>query len=742
MMRATGRWILATAAILAAAPAAAATAREDLVREFLEGYSFGLEVQIGESRWEPEGRTVVLEAVTIGQPGDPLTLTFNELAFFDPRRTHDGLFAADAVRGSGVAWTVRVDPEAWFPALAGPEAPTEAGDPEAGDPSGSDATDDDSAGPAAPGQSAEGGADNAAPGEAAGPPDEEAPATGGEGADDGLDIEAAFSGPFEVIGGAEGFLYERVEFPFAAPDFAATDLVANLGAYFDWTLLHRFDWFEITNARLETVGLPDGNSRSSYGLAYMAGLHDGRLERSGASDIEQTVSAEGREQTTRIASAYTVGVDLRAIFDAIDPRRYENGVGDGRWRTGVLQVGYNNMTVEVPEGTVSIVNLEANGVRVRQTAKPILSLYATLFSNPTVIEDDPATFLRDLMPAAFGFYGVDFVQMNGFEFTSPTGARFAIGQFDLNGADSDAVGAVTLREIQLDTGMFGSGSLELLTFNNIRFGSLAAWIDFAMAAAEEEEPPPQAIIEAVMDGMPTLDFFEMAGLTIETPTGTVGLDSLAMTSSDYLRQIAQRSDTTLTRLAIPVSLIPDPEGRAPLERMGYDRIVLSGAASIHFDMESGHFRLLDATLEAEEMGILGASLHVSNLPLEALLADPETAEERMKEATFVGASVSFGNQSIVERAFRMQAEDMNQDPETFRRNTAGAIPLMLGFLGDPELQRSFAEPIADFLKDPKSLTLVAEPVAPVPLGALEGIDQGMPPGEVIRLLGVRLLANE
>jgi hypothetical protein len=202
--------------------------------------------------------------------------------------------------------------------------------------------------------------------------------------------------------------------------------------------------------------------------------------------------------------------------------------------------------------------------------------------------------------------------------------------------------------------------------------------------------------------------------------------------------MARRYDVALTRFSMPVSLITDPVSRESLVSLGYDRIALSGAISAHWNSDTGDVRLLDFTLNAVDVGMISLDLHLGNIPL-SILDEPERIEEKLQDATLVEASATFGNHSIVERVFEMQAKQMNQSPETFRKDFAAGMPFMLGMLGDREIQKRFADALKVFFDDPQSIRLTVKPVAPLPLVSLDNLQND--PAEVLKLLNVQVEAN-
>jgi hypothetical protein len=389
---------------------------------------------------------------------------------------------------------------------------------------------------------------------------------------------------------------------------------------------------------------------------------------------------------------------------------------------------------------MTIADIQSSGVRVRQSGKPLLPLWEDVLRHPERMETDPIPFIGDLLPAAAGFYGLDRLAINDVSLSGQDGFTARMEAADIAQADSDGIGAMTFHGLSVDAGAAGSGRIDLFSLNDLRFGSLDSWLSMAgeMERTGVEDPSPQAVRRLFLEGLPALRFMELSGLSVETPDATVSLDSYTATGGDFLGQFARRTDVTLTGLSIPVSGIPDPSVREPLAAMGYERIAVSLALTTRWDDKAGRFHVEDVVATAEEMGLVSLEVTFGNLPT-SMLDDPDRIEERMMEMTLESARLVFGNRSIVERVFEQQAKPLNQDPVQFRKNFGGGIPLMLGFLGDADLQKRLAPPLRAFFEDPKSLVLTLNPAAPVPMSAFQGIEAT--PGAMGRLLGLEMSAN-
>ncbi|WP_026783420.1 hypothetical protein [Pleomorphomonas koreensis] len=717
--------VAAFAALASASHAGAATPREDLVRQWLASAAFGLPVSVGDSSFDPATQTVTLSDVGIGDLDDDLiAIHFDELSVEDPRAAPGGAFAAHAIRGSNYSVEVHFDVGKWFPGLTSlAEAGKEDGKATA---------------PATPaqkpaGRSQKSRADSAAP--AAQPPADGTAADATSEADKLPVVDYSLS--------ADSLLIERPVFP-SLPAALPADrpFYEKVFYYSGWLTGLRADWAEINSVRVETNGMTQGDVVATYSLAYLSGLHEGRIERAGVNSLNQKPKDETQPlKSMTIDSSYIIGMDFGAALEALDPARYAGGVGDGKARTIYTQYGLNNVAVAFEGVTVSIDNIEANNVFLRQTGQPVVKLIAEALADPKRIEDDPIAFLSTVLPNYTQLSGVDFVQMNKLEVKAGETFNLAINRFDGNDIDGNGIGAFTLRDISAESKEASTKfSLSLLTLQDVRFGSLASLLELGKSASEGKSPSGEAIRKAVLEGNTTFGFVELGTLSVESPFGTVGLDTMAMTSGNYLNTLPQRADFTFTSLTLPVALLSDETMVSELTDMGYETLDLSGGLTLTWDADKGDVRLEDLTLKAADMGVVSGDFHLGGLPL-SLIEKPDEMEARLDAATLVSASVTYGNAGIVEKAFEAQAKKLDQDGDKFRENTAGALPLMLNFLEDKELQARFEGPISAFIRNPQSITLTIAPEKPVSFGELEKINTDKP-NDMIRILNVGVTANE
>ncbi|WP_237154214.1 hypothetical protein [Oryzibacter oryziterrae] len=742
----------------------AGNAREDLVMKWLNGTSLGLDVKVGSTSYDPTTQAVVLENVELGNiEKDLFSFKVKNIAFEDPHLEGPNTFAAHAIRSSGYHIEVHFDVAKWFPEFTELIQKTEGGAT-----GGSDATATDGGDAAATdgnsGETSNAPADKSASNKKHGSSrdshkNKQTPPVGGDIASpdkaegDGstatdTPAETATNTPPPVVDYAvdvETLTYERPVFPMTGPDFKSGDsLFSKYFAIARWTTTFRADWIEADNVSVTTKGAGEGDFTANYEMYYVSGMHDGRAERAGFTNYEQKpVEAGGPFKSFKIGGAYVIGIDTNAMLEAIDPAAYKDGKGDGQRRVVYGQYGINDLSVDFDGGTMSLGNFEADSVYMRQTEKPLVSSLEKIFKDPKSLENDPFTVITDVLPSYTQLMGVDFIKTSDFKVEAGEDFTFGIGSMNLNNVDANGIGALTFRTMDAESKTASAkGSLSLLTFQNIKFGSLMSLINLGKSSAENGgEPTPAAIRDAVLEGGTRIDFIEAGALSVDLPDNlSFGWDAAAITLGNYFKALPQREDITITNVHFPTSVITDPDVKQQLTDMGYETISLSGGMTLTWNTETGDVALEDMTLRAKDMGMVSADVHLGNLPL-SMLDKPDELEARVQEGTFVSGSITYGNFGIVEKGFEQQAKKLNQDPAKFRKSTADAIPLMLTFLDDKDIQKAFEGPIKVFLNDPKSITLSVQPDKPISFAKLQTVDTTTPTA-LFKLLNVDVKANE
>jgi len=113
----------------------------------------------------------------------------------------------------------------------------------------------------------------------------------------------------------------------------------------------------------------------------------------------------------------------------------------------------------------------------------------------------------------------------------------------------------------------------------------------------------------------------------------------------------------------------------------------------------------------------------------------------MQQLTFNNAKISFADASLTKKVLDVVGAEQGVSGEQMAQSLKGLAPLMIAQLNMPELQNQIAQAVNTYLDDPRSLTIIAAPAAPVPFPMIMGAAMGAP-NTIPQVLGVTVKANE
>jgi len=210
---------------------------------------------------------------------------------------------------------------------------------------------------------------------------------------------------------------------------------------------------------------------------------------------------------------------------------------------------------------------------------------------------------------------------------------------------------------------------------------------------------------------------------------------------------------------VDLSMIEEPDQRAMLDALGYDK--LEGFMSM-----SGSWQPTDGRLEVAEYdftvvnaGSLGLSLDLGGYTptLIASLremqkqmaanpdADPSTQGLAilglLQQMTFHSAEISFSDDSLTNKILEFVARQQGMSASDIRNQAKAVLPFALAQLNNPEFTTMVTQAVSAYLDDPQVLRVRAEPAAPAPFAVI--MASGMTnPVDLIKTLGVTVSAND
>ena len=241
--------------------------------------------------------------------------------------------------------------------------------------------------------------------------------------------------------------------------------------------------------------------------------------------------------------------------------------------------------------------------------------------------------------------------------------------------------------------------------------------------------------------------FSMEGLDLDVErAGNGSKVDMKMTGSD---------------LRIDLSKIDDPKAKDALQQLGYDTLTGNLKLDGTWDAESGVVNLQEYSLSLDDVGRLAMSIEISGYTLAFIRAmqqaqaasasnpDPQAAQQAMgfamlgmlQQLSFNSASLRFEDGSVTERALAFAGKKQGVSGDQMRMALKGMLPLMLGGLGIPELQKQISAAASIYLDNPENITISAMPANPVAVPVIMGASMG-DPRTLVDLLNVQVDANK
>jgi hypothetical protein len=179
---------------------------------------------------------------------------------------------------------------------------------------------------------------------------------------------------------------------------------------------------------------------------------------------------------------------------------------------------------------------------------------------------------------------------------------------------------------------------------------------------------------------------------------------------------AVRMDATGVRL--PAGLLGNSFAGVIVGMLNYREFLADVSMDGVYDTAANTASIDTLAIDVATVGKVDVAARASGLSIRALTSpDDEISKAARANARLDSLRVRIDNAGFVERVLDMQAEMLGGTRDDVRAQIVnGALPFALSFVKNEAFRDEFRAAIAAFLADPRSLTIVARPAEPVPLG--------------------------
>jgi hypothetical protein len=447
--------------------------------------------------------------------------------------------------------------------------------------------------------------------------------------------------------------------------------------------------------------MPEGDTLLSARKISASGIHDdtgGSVAQLDVSDYNLGhfrygfLAGFADSKGNRVASAAAEQIDLDGLDRLFDARRYDAGAQG--WPARRPLIGHlaikGIQIADRDQGTADIADIGIDGFSGRPFAT------APGESDPT------GAALQDAAEAV----ALEGLTLQGVAIKAPKDSlAFSLQRLALTGyAD----------------GVLGRIGFDGLTLQDTKDRSMAL-AHFALrgidAAALLKLPPDTSSTDVILkagNGGVRLDGMDLAGLKVSSAPGVrVSMDSLQETVGN---STPLRVEATLRGLSLPAAALQEAE--APLKSIGIDPLVLDADEVWVTDMAKHEATIEQGRIAARGLATLDVTGQFTNLPIGT--TDIGEALAQLEKVATTKFTIRFTNDSLVQRIVALEAKNESKTENEVRDEAKlVATATIAAFL--PQ-QKDAADHIAAFIDNPKSLTITANPAAPVVLSTLMGSD--------------------
>lgn len=264
-----------------------------------------------------------------------------------------------------------------------------------------------------------------------------------------------------------------------------------------------------------------------------------------------------------------------------------------------------------------------------------------------------------------------------------------------------------------------------------------------------DNPTPNDILRANMNVAKKMS----AGTMTLTAAGqTFSADSYEMTWDGDPVTGSGKTDFKVSNIAIPEAAVASLDPSGTLKQLGYSSLSfdIGGNGDIDIGSDKMGFNF-DVFYAGKDIGTFKVGAGVADIPA-ALFAelqklegqaqpDPNTFMPLVQGIQVSRVTIRFEDQSITKKVIPLLAQMQGMDEATMLANAGAMVQLGLAELKNPAFTQKAVEAINAYLKDPRSLTILAKPAAPITVQQIMMLDPNNP-GAAIDQLGVTISAND
>ena len=223
--------------------------------------------------------------------------------------------------------------------------------------------------------------------------------------------------------------------------------------------------------------------------------------------------------------------------------------------------------------------------------------------------------------------------------------------------------------------------------------------------------------------IPVIGKFEIRDVTIDTtdvPPVHAGLRSMVLAVENPNGGVPKAIELTFDGLFGPIPSDSNEPMIDSLIALGYRDVSLSGTLRLAIDEKAKMFKS-ETLLTGENMGTVGATANLINVPVDLLMRNPTAALIAFAGARIKDLSVTIENRGLADRLIDQDAIKTKRSPQEVRKNYAAAASASLQiYLGMSPNAIALTQSLAKFIDKPTRLSITAKAKNPDGVALAEG----------------------
>ncbi|TIP86749.1 MAG: hypothetical protein E5X63_11005 [Mesorhizobium sp.] len=254
---------------------------------------------------------------------------------------------------------------------------------------------------------------------------------------------------------------------------------------------------------------------------------------------------------------------------------------------------------------------------------------------------------------------------------------------------------------------------------------------------------------------------ELDNMTVKVGDKTAfSMDGLGIEITPPADGKAMEFSGTTEKFNADLTLVEDPKSKDVINALGYQNITGNLAMEGTWQPADGKMELSKYDISVDNAGTLGMTFGLGGYTLDVIkslqemqkkmAAQPEGADNSaqgmamlgvLQQLSFNSASIRFDDDSLTNKVLDYVGKQQGMSGKDIANQAKAIVPFGMAQLNNPELTAQVSAAVGEYLDDPQSIEILAEPPAAVPF-ALIMAGAMSNPVDLTKTLGVTVKANE